>query len=100
LRENVQCKHPDKWCNNSWALHHDNAPAHVYLIVLQFLAFLKTTVNPQPPYSLDLTPCEVFLYPEMKLKLKGQRYDSIEEIQTKSQDVMKTLTQNDFQHCF
>ena len=100
LRENVWCKQPDKWRNNSWALHHDSAPAHMYLVVLQFLASMKMTVIPQPPLSLDLTPCEVFLSPRMKLKLKGQRYDSIEEIQTKSQDVMKTLTQNNFQQCF
>jgi hypothetical protein len=36
----------------------------------------------------------------MKLKLKGQHFDSIEEIQTKSQDIMKMLTQNDFQQRF
>jgi hypothetical protein len=36
----------------------------------------------------------------MKLKLKGRHFDSIEEIQTKSQDAMKTLTQNIFQQCF
>jgi hypothetical protein len=36
----------------------------------------------------------------MKLKLKGRRFESIEEIQFESQDVMKMLTQNDFQQCF
>jgi len=53
-----------------------------------------------PPYSLDLTPCDFFLFPKMKLKLKEQHFDSIEGIQTKSQDVMKMLTRNDFQQCF
>jgi hypothetical protein len=100
LRENIRRKHPDKWCNNSWALHHDNTPAHVYLIVLQFLASVETAVIPQPPYSLDLAPCEFFLSSKMKLKLKGWHFDSIEEIQTRSQDMMKMLTQNDFQQCF
>jgi hypothetical protein len=33
----------------------------------------------------------------MKLKLKGRSFDSIEEIQNESQDVMETLTRNDFQ---
>jgi len=28
LRENVQRKRPDQWQNNTWLLHHDNAPAH------------------------------------------------------------------------
>jgi hypothetical protein len=32
----------------------------------------------------------------MKLKLRGRRFESIEEIQVESQDVMKMLTQNDF----
>jgi arsenate reductase-like glutaredoxin family protein len=36
----------------------------------------------------------------MKLKLKGRRFDSIKEIQTLSQNVMKTLTRNDFQKFF
>jgi hypothetical protein len=35
----------------------------------------------------------------MKLKLKGRRFDSINKIQTVSQDVMKTLMQYDFQKC-
>jgi hypothetical protein len=80
MRDNIQRRHPDKWRNISWALHHDNAPAHMYLIVLQFLASMKTTVIPQPPYSLDLTQCEFFPSPETRLKLKGRRFDSIEEI--------------------
>jgi D-ribose pyranose/furanose isomerase RbsD len=37
---------------------------------------------------------------KMKLKLKGRRSESTEEIQAESQDVMKMLTQNDFQQCF
>jgi hypothetical protein len=36
---------------------------------------------PTPPYSLDLTPCDFFLFPKLKLKLKGQCFDSIKEIQ-------------------
>jgi len=28
LRENVRRKQPDLWQNNTWLLHHDNAPAH------------------------------------------------------------------------
>ena len=59
LRENIRCKLPDKWCNNSWVLNRDNALAHV-LLVRQFLASTKTTVIPHPPYSPDLAPCDFF----------------------------------------
>jgi len=89
LRENIQCKRPDKLHNNSWTLHHGND-----------LASTNTTVIPHPPYSPDLNPCHFSLFPKMKLKLKGQRFNSIEEIQIESQGVMKTLKRNDFQQCF
>jgi hypothetical protein len=48
LREIVQCTHPDKWCNNSWALRHDNALAHASLVVGQFLASVNITFMPHP----------------------------------------------------
>jgi hypothetical protein len=38
-------------------------------------------VIPHPPYSPDLAPCDFLLFPKMKLKLKGRRFDNIEEIQ-------------------
>jgi hypothetical protein len=36
----------------------------------------------------------------MKLKCKGRRFASTEEIQTESWNAMKTLTRNNFQQCF
>jgi hypothetical protein len=53
-----------------------------------------------PPYSIDLAPCEFFLFPKIKLKLKGRRFDNIEEIQAESQRVLDTVTENDFQEAF
>ena len=32
LWENVRRKQPDQWRNNTWLLHHDNAPAHAALM--------------------------------------------------------------------
>jgi hypothetical protein len=36
----------------------------------------------------------------MKLRLKGLRFDTTEEIQPESQTVLDTLTENDFQEAF
>jgi hypothetical protein len=33
----------------------------------------------------DLAPCHFFQFPKMKLKLKGRRFDTTEEIQAESQ---------------
>jgi hypothetical protein len=84
LRENIWHKCPDKWRNNSWAPYHHNAPAHMLLVVQQFLASTTKTVIPHPPDSPVLTPCEFLLFPKMKLKIKGQCFDSTEKIHTES----------------
>jgi hypothetical protein len=45
-----------------------------------------------------LVPCDFFLFP--KIELKGQRFDTVEEIQAETQTVLKTLTKKDFQDAF
>jgi hypothetical protein len=49
---------------------------------------------------LDLAICDFFLFPKMKLKLKGHWFDTTEEIQAESQTVLDTLTEKDFQEEF
>jgi hypothetical protein len=44
--------------------------------------------------------CDFFLFPKMKLKLKERRFDTPEEMQTKSQRVLETLTEKDLQEAF
>jgi hypothetical protein len=56
-------------------------------------------VIPHPPYFPDLAPCN-FLFSKIKLKPKGYRFDTIEEIQAESQRVLDTLTGRDFQEAF
>jgi transposase len=81
-------------------LYHDNVPFHTSLLTQQFLAKHKMAVIPHPPYSPVLAPCEFFLFPKMKLKLKGRLFVTIEEIQAESQRVLDTLTEKDFQEAF
>ena len=42
-------KRPDQWRNNTWFLHHDNAPAHAALLTWLFLTNNNMTVVPYPP---------------------------------------------------
>jgi hypothetical protein len=51
------------------------------------------TVITHPPYSPDLTTCDFFLFPKIKLKLTGRLFDTIEEIQAESSRVLDTLTE-------
>ena len=51
---------------------------------------------PRPPYSPDLAPCEFWLLP----KLRGRRYETIEEMKEAVTKVIDTLTQDDFDGAF
>ena len=66
LREVIRKRSPDLWQNNSWLLHHDNAPAHTSLLIRDFLAQNNSTMMPQPSYSPDLAPMWLFLVPKTK----------------------------------
>jgi transposase len=62
-------------------LCHDKAPAHASLLIREFLAKNETTVVPQPPYSSDIAPADLFLFLKLKSTLKGRRFESIEKIE-------------------
>jgi len=84
LLEKERRHRPQPWRQQTWLLHHDNAPAHIAVLTQQFLAANKIPVIPHPLYSPDLAPCDFFLFPKMKLKLKGRRFDTIEDIQAET----------------
>ena len=49
-----------------------------------------------PPYSPDLAPCDFCLFP----KLRGCRYETIEEMKEAVMKVIDMLTQEDFHRAF
>ena len=77
------------WEDNSWFLHHDNAPSHNALVLCDHFAKNSTHIVPKPPYSPDLAPCDFWLFPKLKRPLRGHRFDTIEEIQAESKKALK-----------
>ena len=55
---------------------------------------------PLRPYSPDLAPCDFWLFPKHKEKLRGYRYETIKEIKAAVTKVIDTLTQEDFHAAF
>ncbi|UYV65072.1 hypothetical protein LAZ67_3003045 [Cordylochernes scorpioides] len=100
LREAVHLKRPERWQNNDLILHVDNARPHTAHVVLQFLAKHSTIQIPHPPYSPDLAPNDFFLYPELKMKLKGRKFDNVDMIQAESKATLRNLSKGDFISCF
>ena len=88
------------FANNSWILHHDNAPAYTALSVRKFLATKQITVLEHPAYSLDLAPSDFFLFLKIKEILKGGHFDDIDDIRSNTMAALKAMPQNQFQNCF
>ena len=66
----------------------------------KFLAKNSTNIIQQPPYSPDMAPADLFLFPKLKLPLQSTRFQSIEDIKENSRRVLKSIPENAFKKCF
>ena len=100
LRCAVRRMRPELWENHTWKLHHDNAPAHASLLNRSYLVKHQTSVVPHPSYSPDLDPADFFLFPKLKITLKGRRFQTIEEIQENAIRELRAIIKTAFQEAF
>jgi len=84
----------------SWFFVHDNARPHTANIVKQFLATKGVVQLEHPPYSPELNPPDFFLFPRLKLALKGKRFDDIPDIQRNVTMLLKSIPPEDFLRSF
>ena len=96
FRKRFRQKRPALFKSAQWHLHQDNAPVHNSILVTDYLTKMGIKTVPQPPYSQDLTSCDFWLFP----KLRGCRYETIEEMKEAVTKVIDTLTQDDFDGAF
>ena len=88
------------WSDKSWLLHHDNAPAHNRLSVRQLLVTKQGTALDHPTYSPDLAPCDFWLFPQLKIVIKGTHFSSSEEIKASVTKELKSIKEKEFAKCF
>ena len=96
FRKRFRRKKPALFKLGQWHFHQDNAPVHNSIFVTECLSKMGIKTVPQPPYSPDHAPCDFWLFPKLKEKLRGCRYETIEEMKKAVTKVIDTLTQEDF----
>ena len=69
---------------------------HNSILVTDYWSKMGINTVAHPPYSPDLAPCDFWLFP----KLRGCRYETIEEMKEAVTKVIDTLTQKDFHGVF
>ena len=73
-------RRPPLWATSDWQLHH-NTPTHASCLMQSFFGKHQLTQVTKPLYSPDLGPCDCWLFPKLKSSLKGNRFQTINEIQ-------------------
>jgi hypothetical protein len=57
-------------------------------------------IAPHPLYSLDIAFCDFALFPKLKMKLKGRRFEMMFDTQRELQAVLNSIKENDFHSAF
>ena len=79
-----------------WYFRENNAPVHNSILVTDYLTKMSIKTVPHPPNCPDLAPCDFSLFP----KLRGCRYETIEDMKEALTKVIDTLSQEDFHGAF
>ena len=82
--------------SGQWHFHQDNAPVPNSILVTVDLTKMDIKTVCHPPYCLDHASCDFWLFP----KLRGCRYETIEEMKEGVTKVIDTLTQENFHGAF
>ena len=100
FRKRFRRKRPALFKSGQWHFHQDNAPVHNSILVTDYLTKIGIKTVPHPPYSRDLAPNDFCLFPKLNEKLRGCRYETIEEMKEAVTKIIDTLTQEDFYGAF
>jgi len=63
-----------------------------------FLAEKSIPVITQPPYSPDLAPCDFWLFPTLKMDLKGMRFATMKTSNSTAE--LQKIPKEAFRRCF
>ena len=100
FRKRFRRKRPALFKSAQWYFHPHNPPVHNFILVTDYLTKIGIKTVRHPPYSVGHALCDFWLFPKLKEKLTGCRYETIEEMKEAVTKVIDTLTQEDFHGAF
>jgi hypothetical protein len=84
----------------SWLLLHDNTRPHTAVSTKQFLANQGIPELNNPTFYPDLSPPDLFVFPKIKSRLKGRKFEDTEDIRRNVTKELLALHANEFHKCF
>jgi hypothetical protein len=83
-----------------WFLRHDKELSYTSLDPHHFLAQKDIPAIFQPLYSSDLTPSDFWLFPTLKMCLKGSRFAATEDVKLNAMARLRKIPKEAFHRCF
>ncbi|GFS04292.1 transposase [Elysia marginata] len=81
-------------------LLHDNAGPYKARATTQSLRELGIQVLPHPAYSPDLASCDFWLFPILKDRLAGRKFDRIQDLAKAVNSELRTIPEEEYQGVF
>ena len=100
MRENLRHKRPALWSAKNFFLLQDNTSPHTSLDALVYFHSVDLDLWAHPQYSPDLSPCDYWVFPLLKSRIRGHRFQTIEDMQTAVKRTLADIPLCDFQNCF
>jgi hypothetical protein len=73
-------------------VHFDNVPPHRAAASESCFQRARFRHAPQPPYSHDISPCDFFLFGDLTTKLRGQEFETMEDLQGQVEKLFAEVT--------
>ena len=81
-------------------LHHDNAPCHTVLCIIEFLAKKKNSCISAAPLFAESQSLLLLFTPRLKNHLKERHFGTLDNIQKSVNNELKNIPAEAFQHCY
>ena len=76
---------------------HDNAAPYKSKVTTTFLEEREIKVLAHPPYSPDLAPCDFWLFPILKERLAGRKFDRIQDLSKAVKSELEGIPREEYQ---
>lgn len=86
--------------NQILRLHHDNAPPHRSKKVAAFITQNDIQCIRHPPYSPDLAPCDFWLFPVLKSRLRNRRFSGRNSIGQAVSQAIESIQLDEWSQAF
>ena len=89
-----------KRTSKGWSFYITTPPLISVRLLSLFLASEKVKVLNHPPYSPDLSPCDLFLFPRLKKMLSGNKYTSRSSLGSAIYQYLQQIPKEDYLSAF